>query len=142
LSYAFKRGGVRLSYNHGVTGGSGVFLGASTDQLQVQASRQLTRRWHGNAHFGYAHNSSVITDNTGSITGSIIGNAATYDTFYFGAGVDRNIARNLSFFGAYTAYVQQSSALGNSIVGTGSADYVSHQITLGLSWRTRPFVLR
>ncbi len=135
LNYALKRGGVSLTYNHGVTGGSGVFLGASTDQLQLQGSRQLTRQWHGNVQFGFARNSNVISTSAGSGT-------AAYDTYYVGGGVDRSFGRNLSFFGAYTAYIQQSSAAANCIIGTCGSDYVSNQITLGLSWRTRPFVLR
>jgi hypothetical protein len=135
ISYGYKHGGVSLNYNHGVSGGSGVLLGASTDQFQLQGSRQLTRQWHGNVQFGYARNRNVVTAAAGT-------NAASYDTFYGGGGVDRALGRNLNFFGAYTAYIQHSSATAACIIGTCGTDYTSHQITLGFSWHTRPFVLR
>jgi hypothetical protein len=134
LDYAYKHGGVDLNYNHGVTGGSGVFLGASTDQIQVHGNRQLTRQWYGNVQFGYARNRNIVTAAEAS--------TASYDTFYGGGGVGRPLGRNMNFSGAYTAYIQRSSAAANCIIGTCVADYVSHQITLGLSWHTRPFVLR
>jgi hypothetical protein len=142
ISYAHKQGSVGFNYSHGVTGGSGVFLGASTDQIQLRASRQLTRQWHGNAQFGYARNRSIVSTNAGTVT-PIIGTAtASYDTFYAGGSVDRSLGRTLNLVGAYTAYIQHSNAAANCIIGTCSTNYVSHQITLGLSWHTRPFVLR
>ena len=135
FNYAFKHGGVDLSYDHGVTGGSGVFLGATTDQVQLETRRQLTRQWSGNAHLGYAHNSTVATAATGT-------NSASYDSYFFGGGASRPLGRNLNFFGAYTAYIQHTSASATCVIGTCGTNYVSHQITLGLSWHTRPFVLR
>ena len=138
ISYAYKHGSVRFSYNHGVTGGSGVFLGASTDQVQLGANRQLTREWNGNVQFGYARNRSVVSS---SPQGAISASGA-YDTFYFGGGASRPLGRNLNFNGAYTAYVQHTGAGATCVIGTCGTNYTSHQITLGLSWHTRPFVLR
>jgi hypothetical protein len=135
MTYTLKRGGIGLSYNHGVTGGSGVFVGASTDQFTLQGNRQLTRQWHGNAQFGYARNRNIVSNSAGS-------DSAAYDTYYASAGVDRALGRSMSFFGAYTAYFQNTSASATCVIGTCSSNYTSHQITLGLSWHTRPFVLR
>jgi hypothetical protein len=135
FNYAFKNGGVTLNYDHGVTAGSGVFLGATTDQIQLDTSRQLTRQWRGNVHLGYAHNRDVVTAASGT-------NSASYDSFFFGGGASRPLGRNLNFVGAYTAYIQHSSASATCVIGTCGTNYVSHQITLGLSWHTRPFVLR
>ena len=137
INYAYKRGGVNFSYNHGVTGGSGVFLGASTDQVQLGVNRQLTRQWNGNLQFGYARNRSVISSSLTTISGS-----GSYDTFYFGAGASRPLGRNLNFVGGYTVYIQHTGAGAACIIGTCGTNYTSHQITLGLSWHTRPFVLR
>jgi hypothetical protein len=133
INYAFKRGGVNLNYNHSVTGGSGVFLGASTDQIQVQGNRQLSRQWHGNVQFGYARNRSVLSGANGN---------TSFDTLYGGGGVDRPLGRNLNFSGAYTLYFQHPSATATCVIGTCGTDYTSHQVTLGLSWHARPFVLR
>lgn len=135
LAYAYKRGSINLSYSHGITGGSGIFIGASTDQIQLGASRRLTRSWNGNLQFGYAHNRNVVTASTGAFS-------ATYDSFFFGGGANRPLGRNLNLSLAYTGYLQQSSASATCVIGTCGTDYTSQQITLGLSWHTRPFVLR
>ena len=136
FTYAFKNGGINVSYDHGVTGGSGIFLGATTDQTQVGATRQLTRQWSGNVQVGYARNRNVVTGAGVTSTNSI------YDSFYFGGGASRPLGRNLNFVGAYTAYIQRNNAFATCIIGTCGTNYTSHQITLGLSWHTRPFVLR
>ena len=141
FTYAFRNAGLSIDYSHGVTGGSGVFLGATTDQFQAQAGRQLTRQWNGNVHAGYARNRNVVTGVT-AIPGVTNANSASYDSFYFGAGASRPLGRNLNFNGAYTGYIQHSSASAACVIGTCGTNYTSHQITLGLSWHTRPFVLR
>src|SRR5436853_2617738 len=48
LTYALNRGSMALSYDHGISGGSGVFAGAITDQLQFSLARQLSREWAAN----------------------------------------------------------------------------------------------
>jgi len=135
LEYQVDRGSLHAGYSHGVSGGSGVFLGATTDQMQVGGDRQFTRQWTGNAHFGYAHNRHVIQ--TQDVTGT-----ASYNSFYFGAGAARPLGTNMSFSGAYTAYIQHSSPGATCVIGTCGTTYTTHQITVGVSWHARPFVLR
>jgi hypothetical protein len=134
LQYQVERGSFHLSYNHGVSGGSGVFVGATTDQIQVGGDRHLTRQWTGNAHFGYAHNRQVIQTDTAA-------GSATYNSLYFGAGAARPLGNNMSFSSSYTGYVQHSSAGAACVIGTCGQTYTTHQITLGFNWHTRPFVL-
>ncbi len=105
LTYAIPRGSVSLGYQHGVTSGSGVFLGATTDQLTASGTRKLTRVWSGDAHLGFAYNRRAQTS-----------------------------GRNASFSLGYTAYVETSSNVGGFSLTT-------HQISVGLNWHTRPFVL-
>jgi len=134
LQYKVDRGTLNLSFRHGVSGGSGVFLGATTDQIQLGGDRQLTRQWSGNAHFGYAHNSQLIQTDT--VVGS-----STFNSFYFGVGAARPIGNNMAFNTAYTGYVQRSSPGAVCVIGTCGTTYTTHQITLGFHWHTRPFVL-
>ena len=134
LQYQLERGSLHAGYSHGVSGGSGVFLGATTDQLQVGGDRHLTRAWTGNAHFGYAFNRHVIQ--THDVAGE-----ATYNSFYFGGGVARPFGANLIFSGGYTAYIQRASAGATCVIATCSGTYTTQQITLGLTLHTRPFVL-
>lgn len=141
FNYALKQGSVSLSYSHGVTGGSGIFLGATTDQIQVQAGHQLTRQWSGSVQVGYARNRNVV-NGVAALAGLTNAGSASYDSFYFGGGASRPLGRNLNFTSAYTAYIQHSSANAACVIGTCTTNYTSHQVTLGLSWHTRPFVLR
>ena len=140
LNYAFKQGGITASYNHGVTGGSGVFLGATTDQVQFVANRQLTRQWNGSLQVGYAHNTNVVSTSLVNVPFPV-NSSGSYDSVYLGGGVSRPLGRNLNFIGSYTAYIQHTSASATCVIGTCGTNYTSHQITLGLSWHTRPFVL-
>jgi hypothetical protein len=132
LNYAFARGGFSLGYSHGTTAGSGLLAGATTDDIQTTAGRQLTRVWSGNASFGFARNRDLGT--LGSAPGR------TYNTFYVGAGASRSIGRNANFSLAYTAYIETS----NQPICTGAicqTNYTTHQIDVGFSWHARPFVL-
>lgn len=133
LSYAVQRGSLGVAYFHGVTAGSGVFLGATTDQVTATATRRLTRVWSGDAHVGYARNRSAET---------ALGVANTnFDSVFAGAALARPLGRNANFSVGYTAYVERASS---TICAGPNCDssFTTHQITLGLSWHTRPFVLR
>jgi hypothetical protein len=133
LSYAFPWGGVSANYTHGITAGSGVFLGASTDYVQGTVNGHLTRVWKGEAHLGYSRNR-----NAGS------GQSTTnpqYDSLFAGASASRPLGRNASLSLGYTAYVETA----NTSVCAGpncSSSFTTNQITVGLSWHTRPLVLR
>jgi hypothetical protein len=126
LSYAFARGSVSLGYLHGLTSGSGVFVGATADQLTVSGSRKLTRVWSGDAHFGFAHNRQSTTAQGLA--------SPSYNTVYAGGSAARPLGRNASFSLGYTAYHETSD-------NAGSVSFTTHQISVGLSWHSRPFVL-
>jgi hypothetical protein len=131
LTYALNRGSLVLTYNHGVSGGSGVFAGANTDQLQFSLGRQLSRQWAASLNFGYSRN------------GSIAGPASSqgYNSWYTGGALNRPFGRNANFSVSYTAQFQTSNQA-VCAAGTCSTNFTLQQITLGLQWHTRPFVLR
>ena len=133
LTYAFEKGSAAVNYFHGVTPGSGVFLGATTDQVTATGSRKLTRVWSGNANLGFARNHGL---NAGQI-----GTNLNYDTVYAGAAVARALGRNANLSLGYTAYIETAS--GTVCSGTNCApSFTTHQISLGLNWHAHPFVLR
>ena len=136
LTYAVNRGGLALTYmslayNHGVSGGSGVFTGANTDQLQFYLRRQLSREWAASLNFGYSRNGSV-----GSSASS-----QAYNSWYIGGALSRPFGRNANFSVGYTAQIQTSNQA-VCAAGTCNTNFTLQQITLGLQWHTRPFVLR
>jgi hypothetical protein len=132
LTYAFQKGSVSASYIHGTTPGSGVFVGATTDRVTGSVSRKLSRVWSGNANLGFSRNRSL--ESTASASN------LDYKTVYAGASLARPIGRNADFSLGYTAYIE--TANGTVCAGTNcSSNFTTHQISVGLSWHTRPFVL-
>jgi len=133
ITYVIPKGSLSLSYFHGVTSGSGVLLGATSDQITGSTSRRLTRVWSGDAHVGYAHNRNAQTaEGTAN---------PNFDTVFAGASVARALGRNANFSLGYTAYIEKANGAVCAGPDCGS-DFTSHQISVGLSWHTRPFVLR
>jgi hypothetical protein len=131
LTYSRSHTSLSASYNHGVSGGSGVFTGSNTDSVQGSLSRQLSRVWHGTISFGFARNSTLPN-------GNVVVGVPTFDTLFAGAGVDRALGRTGSVHFGYTAYLQEASENQCASCITG----LSHQIDVSFQWHTRPLVLR
>jgi hypothetical protein len=133
LTYAFRRGNVSAGYFHGVTAGSGVFVGAITDLFTATGTRKLTRVWDLDAHLGYARNRNAETANSVAST--------NYNNLYGGATLGRPLGRNANLTLGYNAYVENA----NNTVCAGAncgRSFTTNQILVGLSWHARPFVLR
>lgn len=131
LSYAFAAGGLDLNYNHAVNNGSGILLGATTDQTTLSGNHKLGRVWSGNLSFGYARNTTIA--------GTTTNQAPTFDSVYVGAGLQRPLSRTANLTLNYTGNIQTSNT--GTCPGPTCANFSTNQITLGLSWRGRPFVL-
>ena len=134
LNYATAKNSLTLTYIRGVSNGSGVQLGSSTDQVQAGVSRQLSREWQGNLHFGYARNGSLGNSTTGQSLQAI-------NSYYIGGGLNRPLGREANISLAYTVQMQGSNQP-VCATGTCNTSFTQHQITLGFSWHARPFVLR
>jgi hypothetical protein len=133
LTYSFSRSHVFVSYNHGISGGSGVLTGARADSTQGSVDRQLSRLWHGNISFGYSRNSSLAS-------GSNPSSPATFDSWFTGAGLDRPLGRSANFSIAYSATLQSTSQAGCSVASCSSD--LQHQVSLSFQWHSGPLVLR
>jgi len=133
LTYAFRRSSVGLSYSHGISNGSGLFTGASTDLVGATASRQLTRVWSGSLNFGYAKNRQILT-----ATGLT---SPTFDSWVPGAGLSRPLGRTMNFSLGYQAQIQVSNLPLCNTPNCGT-NYTQHQIFLSFEWHARPLVLQ
>lgn len=132
LLYGFERSSVSFGYSHGVTSGSGVFVGAQTDQVQAGMNWKLSRVWNGTLGAGYAKNRSV------ALASGVQGQS--FDTVFANVGLNRPLGRNAIFSVGYSAYVQKtglSACSGPQCSVTND----THQIAISFSWHTRPFVL-
>ena len=132
LSYAFARGSVSASYNHGVGGGSGAFAGANTDTLSGSVNRRLSRVWNGGISFGFSRNASLVNN-------SLLGSPSAFDSWFAGASLARPVGRNANLSLGYTAYIQEEPSCSTpACMGA----LVQHQISASMQWHTRPLVLR
>ena len=132
LTYAFEKGGISAGYTRGITGGSGVLEGSSTNQFTFNADRRLGRIWSGQMTLGYSRNSPI-----GSLAGVP---SLNYNTWTVGGGVSRAVGRNASFGVAYNATIPDYGVSSCTGIGCG-ATQTYHYVTLNFQWHTRPFIL-
>ena len=130
---------VSLMYQRYVTGGSGLFAGASTNAFRTQVTHIFGRRWTGSAGGGYSYNSALL--NTSSPNVGI--NSAAYQYWFAGGSLRRQLSPH---FDAFVSY--QFNAFGpNSCTTTASnARVCGHEInrntgSIGIDWRPRPIRL-
>ncbi len=133
LMYAFPRSSVTLSYTHGISSGSGVFSGASTNLLGATWNRQLTRVYNASLNFQYAKN--------GQITSAVGLASPSYNTWLAGAGLNRPLGRSANFSLGYQAQIQGANS-GVCMGANCSTNHTTHQVFLSFEWHARPLVLR
>jgi hypothetical protein len=134
LNYATAQNNLTLSYIRGVSNGSGVQFGSSSDQIETGVNRRVSREWQGNLRFGYARNGSLGNSTTGQ-------SSKAFNSYYFGGGLNRPLGRDANISLAYTVRMQNSNQP-VCATGTCNTNFTQHQITVGFSWHARPFVLR
>ena len=130
---ATERTTLSAGYTHAVSGGSGVFTGSLSDQVDASIEHEFTKAWRGGLNFGYAHNSSIESNS--------VSNLPTFDNWYAGVNIERSLGRDAHLSVAYTAQLENSSGPVSS-PGTPATSFTLHQITVEFGWHTRPFVLR
>ena len=134
-TYQMRRTLLSASYNHGVTGGSGVLAGAVTDNLTGTASRHLTRNLTASWSIGYSRNSGVALPTTSNPTVTQAGQ--TYDYWFGGVTLARTWGRSMRLNFGYQVQYQSSNAP-FCITTPCSASYLLNQISFGLGWHPGP----
>ncbi len=132
LTYDLKRGSLKLSYAHGVSGGSGVLAGSISDTVTGTVSRQLSRTVNFGINGGYSRNKAL------AITGLSVLNQ-NYNYWFGGANLNRPWGRSLNLFVSYQVQYQTSNA--RFCLGANcSTSFVRHLISAGFSWQSRPML--
>jgi len=139
MHYRLRRTALSVGYDHFLTAGGGVFLGATTDGFYGSASHQLSRLWTLGFSGSYNHNKNLIPLSMG-LRGVFAPANGTYNSVYGTFEARRRIGRDSEFFLGYLARYQTSNytlcqtgtsvCLGPSIVG--------HQFNFGFLWRVKP----
>ncbi|HVB98383.1 MAG TPA: hypothetical protein VNJ12_03500 [Candidatus Dormibacteraeota bacterium] len=126
LSYQLRRSVVAVNYQHYTSGGSGVYLGARTDDVGVYFSVPVSRTWSVDTDMGYAHNTTVQS-------GNLPGAGRSYDSWYGSVNFHRVLNRWLSLFVSYN--LQQQLAATPTCLGSMCGTFSTQQyFSIGLNW--------
>jgi hypothetical protein len=134
LNYRLDRTTLLISYDHLVTGGSGVLVGAQTGQVEATVERTLTPKWQGSASLGYATNRNLIE------TATNLGKQ-NFNSWYVALRFNHQLRPGTAFFVAYGARLQalNAAACGTPNCGTNS---ISHEVSAGFNFGLRPILFR
>ena len=139
LTYHWSaRTNMSLNYFHYVTPGSGFYAGATADTVRYTFNHELKRRWNMTLDTGFSRNSRIL----GATNGSIAGNSRTYNYWYGGGGMRRQLGRH---FSAFANYQYNKLLFGSGFCGAGNrgcrAGYGQQIGMVGLAWTPRPIRL-
>jgi hypothetical protein len=127
LTYERRRSGLSFSYVRGLTGGSGVYLGATSNSFAGSAHYLFTRYWTGSVNVGYSLNNSLAP----------AGVATTqFDNWFLGANLGRRVGPHAQINFNYGATRQNNPAL----CPVANCGGIGLQQTVGMSvnWHLRP----
>jgi len=127
LNYSRRRSGVSLNYVRGLSGGSGVFQGATSNTFSGTAYYRFTRFWTGSINGGYALNNSLAP--AGAAT-------TQFDNWFAGANLGRQVGQHVQINFNYGA-TMQVSPVSCPVVNCGGTGL---QQTFGMTvnWHLRP----
>lgn len=132
LRYQSIRNGVDITYQHRVTAGSGLLVGADTDLVNAMFMRVLSRNWTAATSALFSHNSSLS-----QTTGANLN--VHFNTWRGDLTAHRKLGQSLDLEIRYDISRQTSnvtSCINNISCG---AVHLRHQIGLGLIWNSRPY---
>ncbi len=133
ITYQLARTALSLRYDHLLTAGSGVLVGAQTNQVQGAISHTLSRTWQGSLAFGYAGNRSLPQTTANSVQES-------FNYWYAAIQADHQFRPGMAIFFGYGVSLQGSNTAVCAAPNCGS-NFISHTLSLGFNWGLRPVAL-
>lgn len=132
VRYQLQRTALALSYNHGVTSGSGVLGGSVADIVSGSVTRQMSRTFSSGLTGGFSHNSGLaISSETPT--------SQTFDYWFAGATFSHPMGRTLGLTFSYQLQYQDSSS--SFCIGpTCGTSLVRHVISFGVGWHEKPLL--
>ena len=127
LTYERRRSGFSLAFARGLTGGSGVLFGATSNTFSGSLHHQFTRFWTGSVNGGYAFNKSLVPVGTAT---------ASFNTWFIGANIGRQLGRHASVGFNYGLQKQYNAV----VCPVASCGVTGFQQTFGMTvnWHLRP----
>jgi hypothetical protein len=127
LKYERRRGGVSFEYVRGLSGGSGVILGATSNTVSGTAHYQFTRSWAGSVNGGYALNNSLAPAGTAT---------TKYDNWFVGANLGRRVGQHAQFNFNY-GVLRQNSPIACTVAVCGGTG-IQETFGMSVNWHLRP----
>jgi hypothetical protein len=121
LTYQRRRGGVAFTYVRGLSAGSGVFLGATSNTFSGSGHYQFTRSWTGSVSAGYSLNNSLPVTGVAS---------EQFDNWFVGGNLGRRLGQHAELNFNY-GLTKQDSPTPCPVVSCGIAGY---EQTFGMSF--------
>jgi hypothetical protein len=129
LQYQLRRAQISATYNHGVSGGSGVLAGAETDVASGSFNQQVSRTFNVGLTAGYSRNRGIA--------GSAGSEAQTFSYWFSGVNFTHPLGRSLDMFMNYQFQYQDSNTSG-CIGSACSTNITRHQIMFGVNLHKQP----
>jgi hypothetical protein len=130
LNYQMRSWGTGLSYNHSITGGSGVLPGAETDLFSGHAGRKLGS-WQTSLGLGYSRNHALQ---------QTFATTFAPQAWFAGVGMSRGFTNFGSLNISYNVSRESSLAGACALPACGTSG-LTQSVSLGYSWGFRPIVL-
>lgn len=124
VSYRLGHMAYSLLYFHGVTAGSGVFLGSSAETITASANRNITRNWSASANAGYAMNKALAP---------IAIFSQQFNDWFAGANLTRQLGSQVHLGLSYE-FQQQSTGGGACPVASCGLPGSFSQAGISLQW--------
>jgi len=135
LIYQMDRTSFLFTYDHFITGGSGVFVGAQTNQVEGTIQRKLSRRWQASISVGYATNRNLMPLLT-NLSGEV-----PLSSWYAVARFTHQVRPGASLFLSYGLRRQAEAAVG-CFSPSCAANSIGHEFSAGFNFGLRPIVFR
>jgi len=133
LKYQYRRFGMGFSYNHSLTGGSGLLPGAETNLFSGSLNHSVNKDWEGVISSGYSRNRALQQTMPNA-------NSATPQSWFASVQVSRNFVRYGSLYIAYGASGQSNLDSLCTVPACGVSSF-SSTVSIGYNWGLRPIVL-
>lgn len=127
LTYERRRSGVSFTFVRGLSTGSGVFLGATSNSFSAAAHYQLTRFWSAYINGGYALNNSLPSATAGKIQ---------FDNWFAGANLGRQMGTHAQINFNYGAIEQNNPP--NCPVAVCGGVGLQQIVGMTVNWHLRP----
>jgi len=134
LNYKWDRTTLLFTYDHLVTGGSGVLVGAQTGQVEATLERTLSGRWKASVSAGYATNTSLLPT-------SVLAARENYSSWYAAVRFSHELRPGSNLFVSYGARLQALNGATCTTINCGG-NFVSHEISAGFNFGFRPILFR